>query len=535
MILGVLFFLYYTFWFGVCYSRKRLDVADLAWGLGFPFVSWLFYALYAPSSSVGLMMSLLITLWGLRLFFLLLLRRRGKGEDFRYIEMREKWKSYIWLQAYLKVFLLQGAILLVIVAPALLIQLYPEKISLLFVKLAFPFWLTGFMYELVSDYQLYQYQKKGEKTLLKTGLWKLSRHPNYLGEVLQWWAIWFVSSSLPFGLFMIVSPLLLTFLILKVSGAVLLEKRLMQKEGYAAYKEKTPLFFPHEVLQSLVYAVHWILAVYFGSKGENGIVVSSLILSAFFLFFILRLHSRMLFSISLPLALYAFILGGLGESFLVSFGFLIYPGSLVFPPYWLWTLYPLFSTMLNTSLYFLNYHLGISFVLGALGSAFVYRFGEELGAVSIPGLISYIPLMVVWGFVLVLLIILNRSLQEKAFHLEKTQGKLFTVFDGACPICFREMKNLKKRKQIKEVVYLAPKSEKEFLAFKAPFSYREAMRSIHVYNEQGYVYRGIDALSEIYARVDLFSLALFLRAPLIHFVMKIFYWVWARVRPGKVL
>jgi steroid 5-alpha reductase family enzyme len=107
-------------------------------------------------------------------------------------------------------------------------------------------WLIGFYFESVGDAQLALFiqnpTNKGK--LMQTGLWAYSRHPNYFGEVTQWWGIWLIALTTPWGIVTVVGPLMITFLILFVSGVPLLEKKMETHQDFAAYKKRVSVFLP---------------------------------------------------------------------------------------------------------------------------------------------------------------------------------------------------------------------------------------------------------------------------------------------------
>jgi steroid 5-alpha reductase family enzyme len=110
--------------------------------------------------------------------------------------------------------------------------------------------LFGFFFETVGDLQLSRFieKKKLNKKLrgkvLEEGLWKYSRHPNYFGEVTQWWGLWIIALNVSYGVFGIISPLLITSLILFVSGIPLLEKNKEGDPEFEKYKKRVSVFFP---------------------------------------------------------------------------------------------------------------------------------------------------------------------------------------------------------------------------------------------------------------------------------------------------
>jgi steroid 5-alpha reductase family enzyme len=246
LTLVILLFLYMTLWFGVALIKKRNDVADIAWGIGFVFISWcslIISGVYAPSA---IAVTVLVTIWGSRLSWHIYQRNKGKPEDYRYQEWREQWGKWFYFRSYLQVFLLQGLFLALIVFPVVFINHNAQQTLSLFDGLGFLVWVCGFVFESVGDAQLARFIKNpnNKGMLMQEGLWRYTRHPNYFGEVLQWWGVWLYALSIPSGWVTIIGPLTITFLILKVSGIPLLEKKMEANPLFKEYKKKTSMFFP---------------------------------------------------------------------------------------------------------------------------------------------------------------------------------------------------------------------------------------------------------------------------------------------------
>lgn len=233
-------------WFIISLVRKRNDVADVAWGLGFVLLAWVSFFIGGHASPIGLAVSLLVTVWGSRLAWHIYSRNRGRPEDYRYSEWRRSWGKWFYLRSYAQIFLLQGVLLFLIVSPVLVIN-YSQSVAFgPLVAVGLAVWAVGFFFEVVGDWQLARFIKdptnKGK--LMTVGLWAYTRHPNYFGEVAQWWGLWLVALLAPYGWFAVIGPLTITLLILKVSGVPLLEKKMADNPEFAAYKNRVSVFIP---------------------------------------------------------------------------------------------------------------------------------------------------------------------------------------------------------------------------------------------------------------------------------------------------
>jgi steroid 5-alpha reductase family enzyme len=227
---------------------KNVSIVDLFWGPGFV-ASIVFYFLMTDGFYIRKVILLtMVAVWGFRLFGYLAWRNIGKGEDFRYREFRKKYgeKNYWWI-SYFQTFLLQGLLMWLISAPLLGAQYYGQDNSLNFLDFAgIAFWLIGFSFEAGGDYQLARFKadpaNKGK--VLDKGFWRYTRHPNYFGDSSVWWGYALICLAAG-SYFPILGSVLMTAMIIKVSGVVLLEKILKeQKPQYREYTEKTSAFLP---------------------------------------------------------------------------------------------------------------------------------------------------------------------------------------------------------------------------------------------------------------------------------------------------
>lgn len=246
LIAAVVVFLYMTVGFIVSIIRKRNDVADILWGFGFILVAVVTFAINGYYFERQMLVTFLVLLWGLRLASHIYFRNRHKPEDHRYEEMKKKWKGNFYIKSYLNVFLSQGFLLLLISIPIIFINSSSQTGLTVFDKIGLMIWIIGFVFEAVGDYQLSQFIKKpmNRGHVMQSGLWKFTRHPNYFGEVAQWWGIFFLALSIPFGFLTIIGPLVITLLITKVSGIPLLEKKYTGRPEWEEYKKRTSVFFP---------------------------------------------------------------------------------------------------------------------------------------------------------------------------------------------------------------------------------------------------------------------------------------------------
>jgi len=246
IVLALVLVTYMSFWFVVSLIKKRNDVADIAWGLGFVLITWSSFFIAENFSARNLLVNILVSIWGIRLAWHINSRNKGKTEDYRYLAWRKEWGSWFYLRSYLQVYLLQGLLLFFIVTPVLLINQNSSS-GLNFIDgIGLLVWVLGFFFESVGDAQLAKFisnpENKGK--LMTKGLWRYSRHPNYFGEVTQWWGLWLMAINVSNGWFGIIGPLTITILILKVSGIPLLEKKMIENPEFAEYKKRTSIFFP---------------------------------------------------------------------------------------------------------------------------------------------------------------------------------------------------------------------------------------------------------------------------------------------------
>jgi steroid 5-alpha reductase family enzyme len=227
---------------------RDASIADVCWGLGFVALAWLYRGLLGANGSRSLLVAGLVTLWGVRLSVHIYRRGIGHDEDPRYASMRARHGRAFWWRSLLVVFWLQGALLWFIALPLLVAARGPE--APLFAAtdvLGLLMFATGFAFEAVGDLQLQRFKRdpSNRGRVLDRGLWRYTRHPNYFGDALLWWGLYLLSLATPGGWLTLLSPALMTFLLVRVSGVTLLEEGLrVRKPAYADYVARTSAFLP---------------------------------------------------------------------------------------------------------------------------------------------------------------------------------------------------------------------------------------------------------------------------------------------------
>ena len=226
-------------------ARRDVSIVDSLWSLLF-LLGLSVYLLV--SDSVGpraLPVLILIAAWALRLSIYIGFRNHGQPEDRRYQAIRENNQPHFWLKSLYIVFLLQGFLAWVICLPVIAAvsgQTPPGPLDWAGLGL----WLTGMIFEVVGDYQLARFRRSrtSDNAVLDSGLWRYTRHPNYFGEAAIWWGFYFIALSAG-AWWTVFAPLLMTYLLLRVSGVSLLEKDISDRRpDYHDYIKRTNAFFP---------------------------------------------------------------------------------------------------------------------------------------------------------------------------------------------------------------------------------------------------------------------------------------------------
>jgi steroid 5-alpha reductase family enzyme len=229
---------------GFATIRRNVGLVDIFWSLFFLLAAAL-YAMRRALDARALLILAITALWALRLAIHLAARNLRAAEDHRYRAMRRRHEpGFAWKSLYL-VFGLQALLAWLISAPLAAAILAPHALDAWDVT-GSALALFGIVFEAIADAQLRRFKADpvNAAAVMDRGLWRYSRHPNYFGECCVWWGLYLLAAAAG-GWWTLFSPLLMTWLLLKVSGVVLLEQDIAQRRpGYRAYISRTNAFIP---------------------------------------------------------------------------------------------------------------------------------------------------------------------------------------------------------------------------------------------------------------------------------------------------
>ncbi len=227
---------------------RDASIVDIFWGPGFVIVAWTVFAVADGTDSRRLLLALLTTVWGVRLGAYLAWRNLGKGEDYRYQAFRRRYGPRYWLISLFQVFLLQGMFMWVVSLPIQAGQIPDTPESLGWLAWAgSAVWAVGFLFEAGGDLQLARFKADptNQGGVMDRGLWRYTRHPNYFGDFLVWWGLFVIALEARGTWWTIAGPLVMSFLLLRVSGVAMLERTITKRrKGYEDYVRRTNAFFP---------------------------------------------------------------------------------------------------------------------------------------------------------------------------------------------------------------------------------------------------------------------------------------------------
>jgi len=248
MLIGLYIVLGYFFVFFIVGTIiKNNSIVDIGWGLGFVISAWALFFISNEFTTSKIVVNVLVSLWGLRLFYYILKRNIFEKEDFRYAQWRKDWGKWVIPRAFLQVFMLQGTLMFLIGSTVFYINtsdLDFNYLSLIGVAL----WVIGYYFEAVGDSQLKKHikNKDAKGQLLKTGLWSLTRHPNYFGEALMWVGIYVYAIIIGVPIYFVFSPIVITSVLYFISTPIL-ERKMSEREGWDEYARKTSMFLPFKL------------------------------------------------------------------------------------------------------------------------------------------------------------------------------------------------------------------------------------------------------------------------------------------------
>lgn len=238
---------YIFFWYFLALIKKDNGIMDIAWGLGFVMIAGLSLLEFGNIGPRSVLMSTLVALWGIRLGAHIAYRGWGKPEDFRYAAWRKEWGKWVNLRAFFQVFVLQGFLMLVIALPIMIVNRAEAPTDLIWSDfVGAGIFIVGFLFEAVGDYQLLAFKKdpNNKGKVMNRGLWKFTRHPNYFGEALLWWGLFVIAIPAGYWYLALISPVLINFLLIKVSGVPMLEEKYKDRPDYQEYIKRTSSFVP---------------------------------------------------------------------------------------------------------------------------------------------------------------------------------------------------------------------------------------------------------------------------------------------------
>ncbi len=229
---------------------KRTDVVDMAWGLAFIVAAVSSFLVSGSGPEIGwniqTVTSGLVLIWGLRLAYHIGKRLLSHPEDKRYVDLRRSWKGNEAVNSYARIFFVQAVLATLVSTAVIHINFAQQQTIGVLAYIGIAAWLIGFFFEAVGDAQLKKHlaNKANKGKLMTSGLWKYTRHPNYFGEATMWWGVFIISLGTTYGWVGILTPAVITYLLLFISGVPMTEKAFEGRKGWKQYKARTSIFIP---------------------------------------------------------------------------------------------------------------------------------------------------------------------------------------------------------------------------------------------------------------------------------------------------
>ncbi len=228
--------------------QKDVSLVDRVWGMAFVVYAWTYFLVGEGDRGRGLLVAVLVTIWGVRLSGYITWRNWGHGEDKRYAAMRRKRPDSFPIRSLFTIFWFQGALAWVISLPLLAVATRLDPAGLTWLDYAgVAVWAVGFYFEAVGDWQLTRVladpANKGK--VMDRGLWRYTRHPNYFGDTTVWWGYFLIALATG-AWWAAIGSAVMTLFIVKVSGVAMTDKVMgkSKREGYDEYVARTNAFIP---------------------------------------------------------------------------------------------------------------------------------------------------------------------------------------------------------------------------------------------------------------------------------------------------
>ncbi len=247
--LGVIAICLFSLWV-VSIRIRDASIIDIFWGPGFGIVALTTFYLADNPGPSGLLLMAFACLWSIRLGTHLAGRwlSHGRKEDARYVAMRNRAGPSFGRRSLITVYGLQGALMWLVSMPLQIGITHSAGASFgALTAIGCIVFTFGFVVEALADAQLRDFKADPENQgrIMALGIWSWSRHPNYFGNACLWWGLFLIAADAPYGIFTILSPVLMTFLLLRVSGVALLERSMARsKPDYLNYQQSVNAFVP---------------------------------------------------------------------------------------------------------------------------------------------------------------------------------------------------------------------------------------------------------------------------------------------------
>jgi steroid 5-alpha reductase family enzyme len=252
-LLGI--FILFVIFYIIGLIDKKVNTVDIAYGLGYvvaAVIPWILSEDPTYMIERKIIITGLIGLWGVRIALFLTLRKFGKdettNEDRRFKTFRDDWGKTFWWRSFVQLYVSQVILIFIIGFPAIVTNSSTTTGLVVTDYIGVGIWVIGFFFEFTGDLQMYLFKRNPENKgkVMRKGLWKITRHPNYFGEITMWLGI-FILGLAPYkwlNFIGIISPVIIALALIYVSGIPLAEKRFENNEEYQEYKKKTSVLFP---------------------------------------------------------------------------------------------------------------------------------------------------------------------------------------------------------------------------------------------------------------------------------------------------